>query len=59
MLGAADLPKEGLQRLNLGVGSSATLRPAAVASRVGTVDDDFRISRVIENPEVTRRYCAW
>jgi hypothetical protein len=25
----------------------------AVAIRVGTVDDDFRISRVIENPEAT------
>jgi hypothetical protein len=35
----------------------STLSPAAVASRVGTVDDDFRISRVIET-EVTRRFCA-
>ena len=35
--------------------SPMTVSPAAVASRVDTVDDDFRISRVIENPEVMRR----
>jgi hypothetical protein len=32
----------------------STLSPAAVASRVGTVDDDFRISRVIETEVVYR-----
>jgi hypothetical protein len=47
--------RAAFQRANLGL-TSSTLNPAAVASRVGTVDDDFRISRVIENPEVMRPF---
>jgi hypothetical protein len=41
-----------------GKANVACLNPllAVVASRVGTVDDDARISRVIENPEVMRRF---
>jgi hypothetical protein len=55
MSGASIALPAAFQRANLGQASS-TPRPAAVASRVGTVDDDFRISRVPENPEVTRHF---
>jgi hypothetical protein len=54
MSGASIALPAAFQRANFGLASS-TLSPAAVASRVGT-DDDFRISRVIENPEVLRRF---
>jgi hypothetical protein len=54
MPGASIALPAAFQDANLGL-TSSTLSPAAVASRVGT-DDDFRISRVIENPEVMRRF---
>jgi hypothetical protein len=51
MWGASNALRAAFQRANLGL-TSSTLSPAAVASRVGTVDDDARTSRVIETEVV-------